>query len=135
MPDCCGNGNMINYFESTLPSGSSPNRAPEDFNPSWKWTTALATDNATANPTRYKQVLAQVNYSMKQHQTRYGFILTDCELIAIRRLDHQGNLELAAPIPFGTRGTFQQPQLTVLPALWYLGTCAAQDLRANYWSL
>lgn len=123
------------YFDPTVASGTSPNRAPGDYKPSWKWTSALATDNATANRTRYKQVLAQVNYYMKQHQTRYGFILTDRELVAIRRLDYEGNLELAAPIPFATRGTVQQPQLTVLLALWYLGMLAAQDQGADYWSL
>ena len=72
---------------------------------------------------------------MKQHQTRYGFILTDSELVVLRRMDYNGNLELAAPIQFGTGGIPQQPQLTVLLALWYLGMLSAQEQGPDYWFL
>lgn len=75
----------------------------------------------------FKQVLSQVNFYMKQHHARYSFILTDRELVAIRRLDRNGNLELSASIPCTTKGTASQPRLTVLLGLWYLGMLAAND--------
>lgn len=64
---------------------------------------------------------------MKQHHARYSFILTDCELVAIQRLDRNGNLELLASIPWTTKGTASQPRLTVLLGLRYLGMLAAND--------
>lgn len=83
----------------------------------------------------YRQALSQVNFYMKQHRSRYGFILTDRELVVFRRRDNNGNLELASPTPFTAGGTAQQPQLTVLMALWYLGMLAAQDQGVDRWYL
>ncbi|KAG2413345.1 hypothetical protein HFD88_002534 [Aspergillus terreus] len=123
------------YFVSALPSGTGPNRAPGDIKPSWKWNTALATHRLVTSRTEYCQALSQVNYYMNQHRSRYGFILTDQELVVFRRRDANGNLELAAPIPFAAGGSAQQPQLTVLLALWYLGMLAAQDQGPQSWYL
>lgn len=70
---------------------------------------------------QYRQVLSQVNFYMNQHGSRYGFILTDQELLAFRKLNNDGNLEIAASVPWSTQGTEDQPLLTILLALWYLG--------------
>lgn len=115
------------YFAVALPASSGPNRAPGDVKPSWKWSTTLATNPILGIRNEYRQALSQVNWYMKQHDSRYGFILTDRELIVFRRVDNNGNLELAPPIPFTIGGTAEQPRLTVLLALWYLGMLAAQD--------
>ncbi|KAE8150634.1 hypothetical protein BDV25DRAFT_129397 [Aspergillus avenaceus] len=123
------------YFAVDLPAGTGPNRAPGDIKPSWKWSTALATQHRPALHTEFKQALSQVNWYMKQHKARYGFLLTDRELVAIRRLDDHGNLELAEPIPFTRGGTTAQPQLTVLLALFYIGMLAAQDTGAGRWNM
>jgi hypothetical protein len=79
---------------------------------------------------------------MEKYGTRYGFILTDQELVAIRRVQGQdgkavkGDLELSLPIPWKSdkalyepksRSRSQAPRLTVALALWYLGMLAAQD--------
>ncbi|KAL4939031.1 hypothetical protein BDV06DRAFT_225422 [Aspergillus oleicola] len=66
----------------------------------------------------YRQVLSQVNWCMRQHKARYGFVITDKELVVLRRVDDggTGNLELAAPIRFTTAGTAARPQLTDLLA-------------------
>ncbi|PGH16821.1 hypothetical protein AJ79_01465 [Helicocarpus griseus UAMH5409] len=115
------------YFEVALPAGTGPNRAPGDIKPSWKWNTPMATDLIPGVRKEYRQALSQVNWYMKQHKARYGFLLTDVELVVFRRLDDNGNLELAPAIPFTAGGTPTQPQLTVIFALWCLGMMAAHD--------
>jgi len=72
----------------------------------------------------YKQVLAQVNFYMRQHNARYGYILTDTELVAVKRLEGNGRLAVSAAVPW-TRGGVGE--LSVLLALWYLGMLAAED--------
>ena len=76
--------------------GSGPNRAPRDVKPSWKWSTAMAI-GTVHDRNEFCQVLSHINHYMKQHGFRYSFILTDNELVMIRRLDGNGNLELLAP--------------------------------------
>lgn len=77
--------------------------------------------------TQFRQALSQVNWYMKRHRTQYGFILTDRELVAIRSLDDDGNLEPSDSVPWDTVGTEDQPRLTVLLALWYLGMLASDN--------
>lgn len=71
---------------------------------------------------QFKQALSQVNWYMQRNDTRYGFIITDKELVPIRRVNVKGHLELAASIPWGACGQHGEDKLTVLLALWYLGT-------------
>ncbi|OOF98428.1 hypothetical protein ASPCADRAFT_205663, partial [Aspergillus carbonarius ITEM 5010] len=101
----------IAYFMETLSSGNGPNRAPGDVKPSWKWSTALAAHPRLSMRTEYRQALSQVNYYMEQHGSRYGFLLTDRELVVFRRVDDDGNLELAPAIPWVRGGTDEEPQL------------------------
>ncbi|KKZ64679.1 hypothetical protein EMCG_01367 [[Emmonsia] crescens] len=118
------------YYLPELPGGTGPNRAPGDVKPSWKWSNALR-HGTPYQKQEFKQVLSQANHYMEQHQARYGFVLTNDELIAIRRQ----NVELSLPIPWATRGTVQQPRLTVLLGLWYIGMLAAQDQGPESWQL
>nr|KMM67470.1 hypothetical protein CPAG_03804 [Coccidioides posadasii RMSCC 3488] len=74
------------YFEVALPAGTGPNRAPGDIKPSWKWNTPMATNLIPGVRKEYRQALSQVNWYMKQHKARYGFLLTDVELVVFRRL-------------------------------------------------
>ncbi|PYI36411.1 hypothetical protein BP00DRAFT_432414 [Aspergillus indologenus CBS 114.80] len=82
-------------------AASSPNRAPEDL-----------------------KVLAQVNFYMRQHNARYGYILTDTELVAVKRSEGSGRLAVSTAVPW-TRGGVGV--LSVLLALWYPGMLAAED--------
>ena len=66
---------------------------------------------------KFKQALSQVNFYVKQHHSRYSFILTDRELVAVRRLDRNGNLELSQSNPLIATGTAERPSLTVLLGL------------------
>lgn len=99
---------------------------------SYKWSLDLRNHPDPTKRAEFKQALSQVNHYMKQHRARYGFILSDRELVAIRRLDGRGNLELSASIPWNESGTITQPRLTVLLGLWYLNILAAND---QGWSL
>ena len=121
------------YFDPQLPALNCPNRVPGDIKPSWKWSNSMRYQANTFN--EFKQVLSQLNYYMKQHHARYGYILTDRQLVAVRRQDRAGNLDLSLPIPWSRQGTAQQPALTVLLALWYLGMLAATNGGVAGWYL
>nr|KMM68889.1 hypothetical protein CPAG_05212 [Coccidioides posadasii RMSCC 3488] len=112
----------IAFFRAGSTLNSSPNRCPGDLKVSWKW----GSDWAAADIARreYFQVLSQVNYYMKQHNARYGFVLTDTELVPIKRLDSNGNLLVAQAIPWAAAGP---GRLTILLGLWYLGMLGAAD--------
>ncbi|OAX83991.1 hypothetical protein ACJ72_01640, partial [Emergomyces africanus] len=72
----------------------------------------------------FHQVLSRVNFYMKQHHARYSFILTNRELVAVRRLDRNGNSQLSDSILWIASGTVSQPRLTGLLGLWYLSKYA-----------
>ncbi|PYI10981.1 hypothetical protein BO78DRAFT_393498 [Aspergillus sclerotiicarbonarius CBS 121057] len=109
-----------NYTDDT-------NRAPGDLKVSWKWNTSMRFGESEAFRREYNQVLSQVNFYMKQHETRYGYVCSDTEFV--KRLDGNGRLAIATPIPW-TSGGVGQP--SVLLALWYLGVLVAED---NNWAL
>lgn len=46
---------------------------------------------------RSRRDMDQVNFYMDQHNARHGFILSDIELIAIKRFDRNGRLAVATP--------------------------------------
>lgn len=64
---------------------------------------------------------------MKLHETRYSFILTNSELVAIRRLEEHGNLQISDGILWTAHGTETRQVMTVILALWYLGMLALID--------
>ncbi|KAA8641684.1 uncharacterized protein ATNIH1004_011820 [Aspergillus tanneri] len=117
----------IAYFDPSLSADIRPNRVPGDIKPSYKWSLEMKTSDNPRTRTEFKQALSQVNFYMKQHHTRFSFILTDREFVAIRRLDRNGNLELSASIPLTVHGTTSEPKLTAVLGLWYLGMLAADD--------
>ncbi|OJD18346.1 hypothetical protein ACJ73_08728 [Blastomyces percursus] len=117
-------------FNPSLPTNTRPNRLPGDIKPSYKWSMGLRNHPTPSKETEFNQVLSQVNFYMKQHHARYSFVLTDLELVAVRRLDRNGNLQLSDSISWTASGTTFQPQLTVLLGLWYLSMLASRDQDA-----
>lgn len=95
----------------------------------------MATNPNPGLRSEFPRALGQVNWYMRQHHARYGFLLTDRELAVFRRLDDKGYLELAPPIPFTTGGSASQPQLTVLLTLWYVGMLPANGQRGDRWNM
>ncbi|KKZ60906.1 hypothetical protein EMCG_00667 [[Emmonsia] crescens] len=120
----------VAVFDTNLPTNTRPNRLPGDVKPSYKWSMGLRNHPTPSKRTEFKQVLSQVNFYMKQHHACYSFILTNRELVAVRRLDRNGNLQLSDSIPWTARGTASQPRLTVLLGLWYLCMLASRDQDA-----
>ncbi|ODH45299.1 hypothetical protein ACO22_00177 [Paracoccidioides brasiliensis] len=62
---------------------------------SWKWASHRSTALSEEDRREYKQVLSQVKFNMKQHNARVGLVLTDTELVTIKKLDGNGNLLVA----------------------------------------
>lgn len=92
---------------------TEPNRAPGDLKPSHKWSPLLNQSRTEG----VQQPLSQAHWYMNRHRAKYGFILTDRELVAIHRVDDDGHLLLSNAIPLEPQKTAAQPQLTVLLAL------------------
>ncbi|PYI31878.1 hypothetical protein BP00DRAFT_425320 [Aspergillus indologenus CBS 114.80] len=119
----------LGFFDDSLPCETRSNRAPGVCQLSSRWSFALQNHSSPAKRREFKQLLSMVNWYMRQHHTRYGFILTDREFVAIRRLDGpgKGNLELSEPVSWEASGTVSDPRLTILLGLWYLGMLAADE--------
>lgn len=121
----------LSFFDGSIPlPANRPNRLPGDIKPSAKWTFEMGTDANALKRREFRQVLSQVNYYMFQHGARYGYILTERELVAVKRLTsahRPAHLELSQPIPWIQRGTEGAPQMSILLALWYLGMLASSD--------
>ncbi|RAL13346.1 uncharacterized protein BO97DRAFT_342636 [Aspergillus homomorphus CBS 101889] len=120
------------FFDPTLMPRVRSNRLPGEVKPSYKWSSSMKYEEDKFPQTEFRQVLAQLNYYMIQHHTRYGFVITNKELVAVRRLDREGNLQISESVPWTARGTADEPCMTVLLGLWVLGMLAAND---KYWYL
>ena len=102
--------------------GQTDNRAPGDLKVSWKWRSDQRNTQNLALQKEYKQVLSQVNWYMSQHHARYGFVLTNAELVAVKRLDTNGRIAVSASIPWTAGGP---GQLSVALGMWYICMLAA----------
>lgn len=84
----------------------------------------------------YLEPLAQLHRFMREHGTRYGFIMTEIELVCVRAggpptedgVPLFGYLEVAAPIQISTSGRNPDgsPRMTADLALWYLHMLAKE---------
>ena len=83
----------------------------------------------------YLQHLAHLQVLMRQHNCRYGFIITEIELVCVRlgtnpTVPDFGFLELSRPIAMTTCRNNQDADtggLTACVALWYLNMLAGKD--------
>ncbi|KAJ6037307.1 hypothetical protein N7540_001586 [Penicillium herquei] len=111
--------------------GEGKNRAPGVLSVSPKWSSEWRHSKDTKDQQyfQYNQTLAEVNYFMDGHDARCGFVLTEAELVAVKRLDKNGRLAVSAPIPWTAGG---HNQLSVRLGIWYLGMLAAEE---DNWAL
>jgi hypothetical protein len=90
-----------------------------------RWNTGLRTE-ATHKKVEYLEGLAHLHWLMREHQCRYGFIMTETELVCARagtdETPYFGFLELAPTIETRTQGG-----LTACVALWYLHMLAKDE--------
>ncbi|KAE8375569.1 hypothetical protein BDV26DRAFT_299611 [Aspergillus bertholletiae] len=108
---------------------SCPNRAPGDLKVSWKWEFSMRFSQHSIVQREYKQALAQLNFYMRQNNARYGYILTNTEFAAVKRLDGRGRLAVSIGIPWVNGG---EGQMSLLLALWYIGMLAAENTNRAF---
>ncbi|KAJ5974650.1 hypothetical protein N7481_011860 [Penicillium waksmanii] len=97
------------YDTTDANSKTRRNFVPGDVKVSWKWSAAWRRSNETREKKEYKQVLSQLNFYAKRNKTRYSFVLTNREFVAIERLDVYGHLKVSDAIPWDARGTRENP--------------------------
>ncbi|XWW93993.1 hypothetical protein V2A60_001932 [Cordyceps javanica] len=116
---------------SLVAPGTNPrftaNHLPGDARSSLTWRSCWRNHETKSLSNAYLDALAQVNYYMKRHGTRYAYIITELEFVAIERLSDKGELAVSASIPWDARGSPGNPRLTVMLALWYLGMLASHN--------
>lgn len=86
---------------------------------------------------RYLEHLAHLHRFMREHGTRYGFIMTEIELVCVRiggqptedNIPLFGYLEIASPIQVSASGSAEDDglKMTVGLALWYLHMLAKEQ--------
>lgn len=117
-----------------VPAAESVNRLPGEIKPSWKWQSAWHGSGTERLELKVATRLTQLSYYMLQqgHRqrhsgARYGYMLTDRELVAFKKEDARGTIRMSRSIPWRGRPADGTPRLTVLLALWYLGMLASMD--------
>ncbi|KAK4570384.1 hypothetical protein LTR86_002464 [Recurvomyces mirabilis] len=103
-----------------------------------QWNSGMRNGDPTAR-VDYLQTLAKLQRFMREHGTRYGFIMTEIELVCVRaggppseETDKPlfGFLEVAAAIPIAASGNNENGnlQMTTGLALWWLHMLARDEL-------
>ncbi|KAH7026704.1 uncharacterized protein B0I36DRAFT_331170 [Microdochium trichocladiopsis] len=82
----------------------------------------------------YLRGLAHIHHVMREHGTRYGFILTEIELVIVRngaeKTPHFGYLEVASVQLTAAQGDEEEAPLTACLALWGLCRMAGDEPSA-----
>lgn len=102
-----------------------------------QWHSGMRNESAL-NKISYLRSLAHLHCCMREHGCRYGFIMTEIELVCVRaggpvsedsQMPLFGYLELAAPIQMSTSGLTKdgEMQMTADLALWYLHMLAKEE--------
>ncbi|KZS97050.1 hypothetical protein SISNIDRAFT_481993 [Sistotremastrum niveocremeum HHB9708] len=108
-----------------------------EIKPSTKFS-ALPNKNTGKQLSSYRKVLAQLNFYMHLRNCRYGCILTDQEIVCVRKLvddegkARPGHLEVSEPIE---RAAWGEKNLTIELALWYLIMLAGETDPNEGWHL
>jgi hypothetical protein len=115
IPDLAANTTM----DMKLPAPRRYNRCPGELKPSIKFGTTMKN---SADPYQRKQayltVYSQLHHYMNAHSAKTGYILTDKELIAMKRYgDEWGLVKVSKPIPFHPT---KCGALNAKIALWFL---------------
>lgn len=92
-------------------TGEGANPCPGNLRISWKWKSVWRASPDQLERREHRQALSQMHFYMKQYHIRYGFFITDTELVLIQRLPENGHIALADAFPRTSQG---DGQLTVL---------------------
>ena len=105
---------------------------------SWTQWNSGQRNGGPAEQVRYLETLSRLHYFMREHGCRYGFIMSEIELVCVRAggppspetsFPLFGYLELSAPIRMATSGKNEDGsiQMTTGLALWYLHMLAKEQ--------
>ncbi|KAK3632699.1 hypothetical protein LTR56_016169 [Elasticomyces elasticus] len=105
---------------------------------SWEQWNSGMRSGRPADQMKYLQGLAQLQRFMREHGTRYGFIMTEIEVVCVRAGGPPsesttkplfGFVEVATPVRIATSGVDQDgmPNMTAGLALWWLHMLARED--------
>lgn len=107
--------------------------APGMVKVSWRWDTK---STASGKPwylrKKYQSMMGEIGAHMRANRTRYGFFISDNTFVAIRKVA-KGEFQVSDPISWETYGTDEEPRMTVLMAMWYLGMLAANETGEDKW--
>ena len=116
--------NYQNDHEKTI-SGNGRGRIVGIVRSYERWNSGMRSE-AGQKKVLYLEGLSHLHRYMREHQCRYGFIMTETELVCARAgtddTPYFGFLELATPIE-----TRRQEGLTASLALWFLHMLAKED--------
>ncbi|PWY77287.1 hypothetical protein BO94DRAFT_626886 [Aspergillus sclerotioniger CBS 115572] len=112
------------FFVPSDSFDSCPNRCPGELKVSWTWKSEWRYSTNPDCVRGYKEGLARLNYYMREHKARYGCILTEAEIVAVRRLEEDGHLAVSDAVDRSAHG---EGVLTVCLVLWYMGMLAARS--------
>lgn len=121
------------FFDFRAAPLSVPNRCPGCIRPAWEYHGDQ--DILASPPAGFLEGISDVSADMNRNDTRYGYLITDKGLVAIKRVDTNGTLQITSPIPWydPERAASSEPQLTMLLALWYLGMLASLNEGPEQW--
>jgi hypothetical protein len=102
-----------------------------------QWNSGMRNESALSK-IAYLRTLAHLHRCMREHGCRYGFIMTEIELVCVRAggplnadsdMPLYGYLELSTPVQISTSGlaVSDDLQMTVDLALWYLHMLAKEE--------
>lgn len=123
------------FGDETADPADRHNRLPGRIKMSTSWARNMSSaEQPSRNRWKFSRGLAQVRYAAYCYGARYGYILTDRELVAFKRVrlgEGRGRgrerLLLAEPVAWSEKGSGEEVRMTVLLGLWYLGMLAAED--------
>ena len=86
-----------------------------------RWNTGMRADTGPSSKIEYLRELSHLHKHMREHSCRYGFLITEIELVCVRAgtdvVPFFGLVEVAPSIRLNAHGP---GQLTAALALWYL---------------
>jgi hypothetical protein len=102
-----------------------------------QWNSGMRNESALSKIS-YLRTLAHLHRCMREHGCRYGFIMTEIELVCVRAggplnadsdMPLYGYLELSTPVQISTSGltASEDLQMTADLALWYLHMLAKEE--------
>ncbi|KAL9101353.1 MAG: hypothetical protein Q9163_003376 [Psora crenata] len=108
-----------NYVNDAEILGSGRGRIVGLVKPYERWNSAMLKENPQKR-VEYLVGLAQLHWMMREQECRYGFIITEIELVCVRMGTEEGTpyfglLELSRPVTLSAK-----TGLTACLALWYL---------------